>query len=239
MSLTQQPDFTRIGNRLLAQLPPPLFDCLKPSLQRLPLGAGRRLFCAHEPIRTLYFPESGMVSLAVTLKSGESLDVDVVGSDGVVGFPGLDRDAAMGCDAVVQIAGVALQADADAMRRLMASEEPARELMGRFTQWMLRRSMQSAACLAFHPVKARCARWLLVTHDLVARDELPLTHDRLARLLGVRRASVTLELGALEAAGLITHSRGRVVARNRSGLERASCECYAAIRDERRKLFKK
>jgi CRP-like cAMP-binding protein len=237
MSLTQ-PDFTRIANRLLGRLPPPLLDCLKPSLLRVPLEAGHRLFCAHEPIRALHFPESGVVSLVVTLKSGEALDVDVVGSDGVVGLPGLGRDDAMGCDAVVQVTGAALRADADAVRRLMASEEPVRELMGRFTHWMLRRSMQSAACLAFHPVKARCARWLLMTRDLVGCDDLPLTHDRLARLLGVRRASVTLELGLLETAGLITHSRGRVAVRNRIGLERASCECYAAIRDERERLFR-
>ena len=235
--MTQHFTSTRIGNHLLAQLPDALIDCLKPNLQRVPLVAGQRLFHADAPPRAIYFPESGLASLVVSLRSGEALDVDVVGNDGVAGLSASGRIDAMACEAVVQIEGSALRIDADIIRRQMASHEPLHALMSQYAHLMLVRSMQSAACVAFHSVKERCARWLLVAHDLVERDELPLTHDRLARLLGVRRVSVTLVLGTMVAAGLIGHSRGRVVIRSREALERASCECYTVLRGARLRLL--
>ena len=214
-----------------------MFECLKADLQRVPLRAGQWLFQAHDPLKSIYFPESGVVSLVVNLRSGEALEVGIVGNDGVVGITGFSRIDAMVCDGVVQIDGVAQRIEADLIRRQMAVHESLHALLSRYAELMLARCMQSAACIAFHPVKKRCARWLLVIHDLIGRDELPLTHDRLARMLGVRRVSVTLVLGALEASGLIGHSRGRLVIRRRGGLERASCECYQAMRDERLRLL--
>jgi len=235
--LTKQFNTVQIGNHLLAELPDTVLHCLKANLQPVPLRSGQWLFRAHDPLTDVYFPESGVVSMVVHLRRGEALDVGIVGNDGVVGIPTGSRTDAMACDGVVQIDGVAQRIDADLVRRQMALHEPLDALLSSFAHLMLSRSMQSAACIAFHSAKERCARWLLMTQDLVGSDELPLTHDRLARMLGVRRVSVTLVLGTLVAAGLVGRSRGRLVIRNRSGLERASCECYQATRDERLRLL--
>ena len=235
--MTKQFHEAGIGNRLLAELPHSVLDCLKANLQPVPLRSGQWLFRAHEPLTSVYFPESGVVSLVVHLRRGEALDVGIVGNDGAVGISAGGRMDALACDGVVQIEGVAQRIDAELIRRQMALHEPLHALLSSHAHLMLARSMQSAACIAFHAVKERCARWLLMTQDLVGRDELPLTHDRLARMLGVRRVSVTLVLGALVAAGTVGHSRGRLVIRSRSGLERASCECYQTMRDERLRLL--
>ena len=225
------------GNRLLSLLPPEALARLAPHLEDVQLERKDVLFRAHEPLRFAYFPVTAVVSLLVRLESGETLEVGMIGRDGVTGtavFPGVTT---MSCDGVVLVPGLALRIRVDAPREAFPGNDPLYPLVGRYTQVLLARSMQISVCNAFHPVEQRCIRWLLTVNDLIAHDDIPLTHDLLASTLGVRRPTVTLVLGALQRSGLVDEERGRILIRDRKGLEAACCECYRVMCDEQERLL--
>lgn len=225
------------GNRLLALLPPDVRARLKPHLQPVQLGRREVLFRAHERLRTAYFPDTAVVSFVSSLESGESLEVAIVGRDGLAGtsvFPGVST---MSCDGVVQIPGTAQRIDADTLRREMLADDTLYATIGRFAQVLLVRSMQMSVCNMFHSVEQRCIRWMLTVNDLIGHDDIPLTHELIATMLGAHRPTVTVVLGSLRAAGLIDETRGRILLRDRQGLEAACCECYLAMRYEQRRLL--
>jgi CRP-like cAMP-binding protein len=195
------------------------------------------LFRAHEPLREVYFPLTAVISLVSRLESGEAVEVGLIGRDGLAGiavFPGITT---MACDGVVQVAGWSIRMSADALRRELLADEALCSLVGRYAQVLLARSMRTAVCNMFHSVEQRCVRWLLTISDLTKHLEMPLTHDLIATMLGVRRPTVSVVLGLLRRAGLISETRGRIVIRDRQGLETACCECYAAMRDEQTRLL--
>ena len=224
-------------NKLLAHLPPEIFGRLAPYLQPVRLQQQEVLFRAQEPLETVYFPDTAVVSLVSRLESGQALEVGLVGRDGVVGaalFPGITT---MTCDGIVLILGSARRINADVLRRELLANESLHSAIGRFVQVLLVRSMQMSVCNAFHEIERRCVRWLLTVNDLIAEGEIPLTHEGLATMLGVRRPTVTLVLGSLQRAGLIHERRGRILIGDRSRLEAASCECYRVMRDEQQRLL--
>jgi len=194
------------------------------------------LFRAHEPLRFVYFPTTAVVSLETTLESGESLEVGLVGSDGLAGTAVLPGMSTMSCDGVVQIPGMAHRMTADTLKEEVSASDMLYSMIGRYSQLLLARSMQLTVCNTFHNAEQRCIRWLLTISDLTAHDDIPLTHDGIATRLGLHRPTVTLALGSLQKAGLLGESRGHVVIRDRGGLERACCECYAVVREEQRRL---
>jgi CRP-like cAMP-binding protein len=165
------------------------------------------------------------------------LEVGLIGWDGVVGVGVCPTVHTMTCDAVTQIAGTALRLDAQVLRRELSADATLSAQLGRHAELLYIRCMQRCVCDMFHTVEQRCVRWLLTAHDLVAHDEIPLTHELLATTLGVHRPTVTLVLGSLHRAGLVEEERGRVVIRDRSALEVASCECYRVLRRERQRLL--
>ena len=132
---------------------------------------------------------------------------------------------------VVQVSGTALKVDAEAMTRELRHQGPAHELLGRYAWVLLGHGIQTAACNNFHSVDKRCARWLLMMHDVMGRDDFPITQDRLAQMLGVRRASVTRAARTLQRAGTIDYQHGHLIVHKRRGLEAASCECYRVMRE--------
>lgn len=226
-----------LGNRLLAGLEPSVLERISGDLQPVHLTRKEVLFYPHEPLRTVYFPISAVISFVARLETGQSLEVGLVGWDGLAGtavFPGI---TSMSCEAIVQIPGSALSMSADLLRRKLLSLESLHSAIGRYAQVLLLRSMQMSACNVFHSVEKRCVRWLLTVNDLVQNDDIPLTHELIATMLGVRRPTVTLTLQALHRAGLVDEARGRVVIRDRRGLEDACCECYRAMADEQRRLL--
>ena len=227
---------TASDNRLLALLPPQAIARLLPHLEVATLRRNDVLFRAHEPLKAAYFPTSAVVSLVSTLESGESLEVGLIGRDGLAGTPCFPAFT-MSCDAIVQIPGQALRIDADLLRREARSNEALYTTLARFAQVLLARSMQMSACNMFHSVEQRCVRWLLAVSDLIDGGDVPLTHDLMATMLGVHRPTVTRVLRSLHTAGLIGERRGVIVVRDRSGLQRVCCECYRAMRDEERRLF--
>jgi CRP-like cAMP-binding protein len=223
-------------NELLASLPRAVHARLANHLHPVRLGRKELLFRSHEPLRFVYFPTTAVVSLVLNLASGSALEVGLVGRDGFAGalpVPGVDG---MPCDGVVQIPGAALRIDEDVLRDELQAEASLYDTMERYLQVLLSRTMHLAACNMFHPVEQRCIRWLLTVSDLTGSDRIALTHELLATMLGVRRPTVTLAVGALSRAGFLDEHRRAIVIRDRAGLEAGCCECYRAMRDEHRRV---
>jgi CRP-like cAMP-binding protein len=225
--------FAPIGeNRILAALPEVDRQRLLAHLEPVPLALKQVLSAPHAPITHVYFPLSGVVSLLTVTEVGEAIEVATVGNEGLVGLSAfLDADSSPG-QAIVQIAGDALCMPADALRAETLAGGALQTLLHRYTQGRLTQLAQGAACNRLHAMPARCARWLLMTHDRVGIDDFPLTHQFLAQMLGVRRATVTVAVGSLQRANLIRYRRGHITVIDRHGLEGASCACYRIIRDE-------
>ena len=225
------------GNRFLSLLAPEVFARLTPHLESVQLERRDVVFRAHEALHFAYFPVTAVVSLLASLQSGETLEVGMIGRDGVVGAGIVPDAAAMACDAIVQVPGLALRIPAHELKQAAFDNKVLLTLLGRHAELLLARSMQISVCNTFHPVEQRCVRWLLMVNDLISRDDIPLTHDMLASMLGVRRPTVTLVVGALHRAGLVEEERGRVLIRDRARLEAASCECYRTMCDEQERLL--
>ena len=229
--------FLARGNKLLAALAPEALSRLARELEPVHLERKEVLFRAHEPLKAVYFPVSAVISFVSRLETGETLEVGLVGRDGLSGtavFPGI---TAMSCDGIVQIPGLSLRMSADALRRELQAIESLHVAIDRYAQVLLLRSMQMSACNMFHSVEQRCIRWLLTVNDLVEANDIPLTHELIATMLGVHRPTVTLTLRRLHRAGLIDEARGRVVICDRPKLEAACCECYRVMADGQRRLL--
>ena len=226
MSPVQQP---AIRNRLLAALPREDLGRLARHLRPATLDAGTLL---HEPgqrIETVYFPETGMISMLARLEGGDVLEVGVVGREGMAGLPVvLGVDTAL-TEAMIQIAGTVLSLRATLLKEQMEQSGALRSLLLRYAHAEHAQVAQTAACNGRHTVEERLARWLLMAHDRAGGDDLALTQEFLSQMLGVRRAGVTVAAGILQKAGLIDYAHGRITIRDRAGLEAASCECYRAV----------
>jgi CRP-like cAMP-binding protein len=190
------------------------------------------------PIPYVYFPRTSVWSLVKVMADGRRVEVGTTGFEGMVGLPVFHDAETMPFQCFVQVAGAAWQLRADTFRGAVAQGTAFHRIMQRYAQYLFDQAAQSVACNRLHSVDERCARWLLMTHDRVGRAErFPLTHEFLALMLGVRRAGVTVSMGALQAAGLIRYSRGNIAVIDRAGLEGASCECYHSERADYRRLL--
>jgi CRP-like cAMP-binding protein len=225
------------SNYLLARLAPSLLAVLNAHLLPVDLARRQILFRAGEPLMTVYFPDSAIVSLVARLESGETLDVGFVGREGVAGtaiFPGVTR---MPCDGIVRVAGRARQIRAARLREAVIGDASLWSAMQRVEHLLLVRSMQMSVCNVFHSAEQRCIRSLLVFDDLVRPGPIPLTHESLASVLGVRRPTLTRVLQSLARAGLVREQRGRVSIVDRHALESECCECYDVMRVAQHRLM--
>jgi CRP-like cAMP-binding protein len=220
------------ANGLLAALPRRDCSRLLPRLALVPLEHATVLYEAGKPIRHVYFPESGLVSLIAPMEDGALAEAGMVGREGMVGLPvflGTDSSAFR---AVVQVPGEAWRLEAGAFRALARRGRALNDLLRRYLHAFVTHLGQCSACNSHHSVEQRCCRWLLLVHTRIEADEFPLTHEFLAAMLGVRRTGVTEVAGNLQRAGLIRYSRGRVTILDREGLEATSCPCYRVIEAE-------
>jgi CRP-like cAMP-binding protein len=225
----EQPAADRRGNAILNALPAADRDRLTAGMTLLPLKIKTILFDAGEVIQHVYFPISGVISLVTPLEEGSIVEVATIGNEGIVGVP-IQPGGSLAVRAISQVAGSVLRMDA---HEFLAESEPngaLHRLVRNYTLALFGQISQAAACNRLHSSEERLSRWLLMSQDRVGRDDFGITHDFLGQMLGSRRATVSLSAGLLQAAGLIRYSRGRVVIRNRRGLEEASCECYSVIR---------
>ena len=235
--IMDQPTKARNENRILAALPSEEYDRLSSHLQIVPLCVGEILHMPEQSIEYVYFPMTGVGSLLAMLEGGETVEAGVVGREGIVGIPVVLGVESSSTQALVQGAGAAARIRAGAFKTFMTNGERLHVLLLRYTQTMFTQIAQTAACNRAHSVHERLARWLLLTHDRLGRDAFELTHEFLARMLGTRRAGVSVAASMLREAGLIDYTRGEVVILDRGGLENASCECYRIVRAEFDRLF--
>ena len=218
-------------NRILDVLPQNIFAAMESHLRSVTLGFGDVVAETGAAVRDVYFPFTGVVSLVVEMQVGEMIETAMVGRDGVVnGLSALDGKVALH-KGIVQIAGTAATINPDVLRKLAHEFGPLQSLLIRHEQVLFAQAQQSAACNASHSVEARMCRWLLRMRDLTNSNELHLTQEFLAQMLGVRRPSVSLVAGTLQKAGLISYRRGNIRLLDLDQLEQSACECYDAVKN--------
>jgi CRP-like cAMP-binding protein len=217
-------------NWLLASLEPDDFTALEPSLDCVALERGQVLYEPGDPVRYAYFPHSAVVSLVNVLEDGTTVEVAIFGPGSVLGL----LSALMTREAfgryVVHVSGTASRVSVERLDELRNARPKLRRLIANYSEVLLTQTFHVLTCNAVHAVEARCCRWILILHDIVDQDTLPLTHEFLAEMLGVQRSSVSVVTRTLQTAGLIRQSRGGITVVDRAGLEEATCECYGKIR---------
>jgi CRP-like cAMP-binding protein len=210
---------------------------LRPHLKSVELPQGAVLFEVGAPIRQVYFPHSGVVSLVVELASGETIEAAMIGRESIVGASsGLNGEISV-CKAIVQVAGAASALDSHRLRELSDSSLTARTALFRHEQIILVQAQQSAACNATHTVEARLSRWLLRCRDLQGSDDLLLTQEFVAEMMGVRRTSVSVVANTLQQGGFIRYRRGHIRILDAEGLQATACECYRTIKIHAERLL--
>nr|WP_249167743.1 Crp/Fnr family transcriptional regulator [Bradyrhizobium elkanii] len=215
---------------MLGQLSEEDFNRLEPYLKITPFKQHSVLFEAEQEIKHVYFPTSGVVSLVMTLESGESVEAAMVGSDGVVGASAaLDGRISLS-RGIVQLSGEIVVCNIDGLKSAALQSPKLLSLLIRHEQTVYAQAQQSAACFASHHVQARLCRWLLRARDLSGTDTLLFTQDYLAEMLGVRRSSVTVVAHTLQAAGLIKYARGKIQIVDAEALQDGACECYGTVK---------
>lgn len=225
----QTPSLRQLGNRLLAALPGDIFALLEPDLKQVLLPQGVVCFDPGDPINQVYFPHTGMISCLVTTGDGEMVETSSVGCEGAVGLQsGLGQRVSF-TRAMVQIGGKFSVISASRLENAASCTAALRDLIIRYTEALWAEAQQNAACNAIHDGSARLSRWLLQCADRIGSDQLTLTQEFLADMLGVRRTTVTLLAQELQKKGILRYSRGRITILDRGRLEECACECYGAI----------
>jgi CRP-like cAMP-binding protein len=228
----------RSRNQLLAALPTVEFELLRPFLSTVEMVQESVLVAAGDRLTHVYFPHSGIISLVVSLTDGQMVEVAMIGHDSLFGgSAALDGQISL-TDAVVLLPGTASILDLDRLR--MASEESAafRHLLTRHEQALFSQAQQTAACNAAHATEMRLARCLLRMHDLSEVSVLPLTQDALAQMIGVKRNSTSASAHALQEAGVIKYTRGKIQITDLEGLKNLTCECYKAVAVQYNRLLR-
>jgi CRP-like cAMP-binding protein len=223
-------------NRVLASLPACELEHLTPHLIPVTLEVSKTLLNAGEVITQAYFLEDGLASIVVSMTNGDSVEVGVVGREGMSGLPILFGTLSVPTHTFMQISGAGFRISSDRLRDEYAKPGTLRTSLQNYLQTHLVQTSQAAACNRLHEAEQRLAKWLLICCDRTGSHRLTLTHEFMAQMLGTRRPTVTLAAGILHRAGLIEYSRGHVTILDPDGLEKAACECYRAVRDESRRL---
>jgi CRP-like cAMP-binding protein len=237
LGMTEELWQTARQNRILEGVPDDELGRLLAHAKREEVDVRQVLFRRGERVRHVYFPVSGLYSLLAPSQGTDSVEVGVSGREGMVGVSvhlGVENAY---CTAIVQVPGEVLKIDADTFRDEVSRCQTVTTLVGRYVHALYVQTIQWVACNRLHSLEERFARWLLAAADTLGDESLPLTHDFLAKMLGVRRPSVTLATGALQRAGVIESSRGLIRIVNRPGLEAMTCECYRLVRDHYDRLL--
>jgi CRP-like cAMP-binding protein len=224
------------ANRLLAQLPASELQRILPHLEPVSLELTKTLCEPGLPLEYGYFFESGLASVVV-LVDGSSIEVATIGDEGMFGLPILMDEETATYRCFMQGAGDALRVPASVLKREARQDTPLRRLLFRYQNVFTTTIMQTGACNGIHQIEPRCCKWLLLCHDRLKTDNMPVTHEFLSFMLGVRRASISEVLAPLQEAGFIQYSRGHVTIRDRQGLQKTACECYGRITEQHQRLF--
>ena len=224
-------------NYLLAALPAADYQRLLPDLELVQLPLGMAVYESGGELNYVYFPTDSIVSLLYVMKDGASAEIAVVGFEGLVGIALFMGGESTPSRAVVQSAGYAYRLSSKILKREFEHGGPLQHLLLRYTQALITQMAQTAVCNRHHSVEQQLCRWLLLSLDRLASDELSMTQELIANMLGVRREGVNEAAGKLQAAGLIQYNRGRIKVLDRPKLEERVCECYAVVKRESDRLL--
>lgn len=223
-------DGNHIHNEILLGMPPKERELLWPNLELVRLEVHHVLHEPGDTLKSVYFCDSGLVSILSVFPNAESVEVGLVGKEGFIGLPLMVGFRSAPTRAVAQIEATAFRVDSGTFLKLLGQSPQLERLLQQFAQLMAMQVTQIAACNRIHEVHQRLARWLLMSAERVGSNSVPLTQEFLGQMLGTRRASVTVAAGILQKSGLIAYTRGNVKITNRRGLEEAGCECYGMMR---------
>jgi CRP-like cAMP-binding protein len=220
------------GNRLLGKLPDEEYERLLPKLQEVSFSLGEVVYEFGGHLDYVFFPTTAIVSLLYTMENGTSAEMGLTGNDGVVGIALFMGGGTMPNRAVVQSAGRALRMKAKVLQDEFAMGGKFQHWLLRYTQALITQISQTAVCNRLHSVEEQLCRWLLLSHDRVPSDELIMTQELIADMLGVRREGVTVAAGRLQDVGAISYVRGHIKILDRQKLEETVCECYRVVKNE-------
>lgn len=224
-------------NHILAALQADDYARLLPDLELAKLSLGASVYERGVPMDCVYFPTTCMISLLYVMENGDSAEIAVVGNDGLVGVSVFMGGEGMSSRAVVQNAGECYRLKAETMEREFALGGSLQHMALRFTQALIAQMVQTGACNRHHTLEQQLCRWLLLTLDRLPGNQISMTQQLIGNMLGVRRAGVTETTENLEKIGVIRYSGGRITVLNRAKLEKRACECYAAVKNEIKRLF--
>ena len=228
--------FTRptepVENRLLAALPRDEYERLLPNLQKVSFALGEVVYEFAGRLDYVFFPTTSIISLLYTMENGSTAEMGLTGNDGVVGIALFMGGGTMPNRAVVQSAGAAIRMKAKVLQDEFALGGKFQHLLLRYTQALITQISQTAVCNRLHSVEQQLCRWLLLSHDRLKVDELIMTQELIADMLGVRREGVTVAAGRLQDDGAISYVRGHIKILDRKKLEETVCECYRVVKDE-------
>ena len=228
---------TAKNNQLLATLSDAVWERLLPNFELVTMPLGQVLYESGVMLSHVYFPTTAIVSLLYVLENGASAEIAVVGNDGIVGISLFMGGESTPSRAVVQSAGSGFRLKAQVMKDEFQRAGPVMHVLLRYTQALITQMAQTAVCNRHHSLDQQLCRWLLLSLDRIQSNELAMTQDLIANMLGVRREGVTVAALKLQAAGLIRYARGHITVLNRDGIEKRACECYAVVKKEYDRLL--
>jgi CRP-like cAMP-binding protein len=222
----------RGGNKLLAALPEEEYERLLPNIELVHLEKGEIIYVAGDKIRYAHFPLTGMISLISATESGSTVEVAMVGNEGIVGLPTVLNINKAPYEAMIQLTADTVKIKAEVLKQEFDRGGRLQDFMLRYAHFLITQITQSALCNRFHTVEQRLCRWLLITRDCVNSNTINLTQEIIGHMLGSPRTRVTMAARTLQQEGLIRYGRGRIVILDSQRLSDASCECYRIVREE-------
>lgn len=229
--------FVGLENHLLAALPTYIQQSWLPQLEPVEMPLGEVLYESGVTLTHVYFPTTAIISLLYVMEDGASAEIAVVGNEGIVGISLFMGGESTPSRAVVQSAGQGFRLKAQVLKEEFNRAGPVLHLLLRYTQALITQMAQTAVCNRHHSLDQQLCRWLLLSLDRLQGDELVMTQELIANMLGVRREGVTEAALKLQSAGLIRYARGRITVLDRAGLEQRTCECYAVVKKEYDRLL--
>jgi CRP-like cAMP-binding protein len=226
-------------NHLLAAVPAEELARLEPDLKAVSLDLGEVIYESGEQLEFIYFPTTAIISLLYIMENGSTAEIGMAGNDGLVGIALFMGGSTTPSRAVVQSAGNAFRLRSRALQSAFGLGGVFQKILLRYTQSLMTQISQTAVCNRLHEVEKQLCRWLLINHDLLQTNELVMTHDLIANMLGVRREGVSIAAGHLQKKGFIKYVRGTITILDRPGLEAAACECYRVVKEEYDRLLGK
>jgi CRP-like cAMP-binding protein len=230
-------ELDRLDNHLLSALPPLERQRWAPELESVEMPLGNVLYESGVTLSHVYFPSTAIVSLLYVMENGASAEIAVVGNEGIVGISLFMGGESTSSRAVVQSAGRGVRVKGKFLKDEFNRSGPVMHLLLRYTQALITQMAQTAVCNRHHTLDQQLCRWLLLSLDRLKDNELVMTQELIANMLGVRREGVTEAALKLQHAGLIRYARGRITVLDRDGLERRTCECYAVVKKEYERLL--